>query len=59
MFFRKLQIQGSDSEMVIHGDCLDILKQIDSNSVDMIYLDPPFFTQKMQSLKDTQGTEYF
>ena len=45
--------------MVIHGDCLDILKQIDSNSVDMIYLDPPFFTQKMQSLKDTQGTEYF
>lgn len=59
MFFRKLQIQGSDSEMVIYGDCLDILKQIDSNSVDMIYLDPPFFTQKMQSLKDTQGTEYF
>ncbi len=45
--------------MVIHGDCLNILKQIDSNSVDMIYLDPPFFTQKMQSLKDTQGTEYF
>ncbi len=45
--------------MVIHGDCLDILKQIDGNSVDMIYLDPPFFTQKMQSLKDTQGTEYF
>ena len=59
MFFRKLQIQGSDSEMVIHGDCWYILKQIDSNSVDMIYLDPPFFTQKMQSLKDTQGTEYF
>lgn len=45
--------------MVIHGDCLDILKQIDNDSVDMVYLDPPFFTQKMQSLKDTQGTEYF
>lgn len=45
--------------MVIHGDCLDILKKIDSNSIDMVYLDPPFFTQKMQSLKDTQGTEYF
>lgn len=59
MFFRKLQIQGSDSEMVIHGDCLDILEQIDNSSIDMIYLDPPFFTQKMQSLKDTQGTEYF
>lgn len=24
----------------------------------MIYLDPPFFTQKTQTLKDTQGNEY-
>ncbi len=38
MFFENLQIQGSDSEMVIHGDCLDILKQIDSNSVDMGFI---------------------
>lgn len=44
--------------MVIHGDCLDILKQMDSSSVDMIYLDPPFFSQKIQSLKNTQGMEY-
>lgn len=44
--------------MVICGDCLDALKKMDSESVDMIYLDPPFFTQKMQSLKDTEGTEY-
>lgn len=45
--------------MVIHGDCLEILKQMDSNSVDMIYLDPPFYSQKIQSLKDTKGNEYF
>lgn len=44
--------------MVMHGDCLKILKQIDSNSVDMVYLDPPFFSQKVQSLKDAQGNEY-
>ncbi|WP_244324646.1 DNA methyltransferase [Sporofaciens musculi] len=53
-----MQIQGSDSEMVIQGDCLGVLKQMDRNSVDMIYLDPPFFSQKIQSLKDTQGNEY-
>lgn len=44
--------------MVIHGDCLDKVKQMNSASVDMIYLDPPFFTQKVRSLKDVQGNEY-
>ncbi|MFH0941419.1 MAG: site-specific DNA-methyltransferase [Chloroflexota bacterium] len=32
-----------------HGDCLFVLKHdIDPNSVDLIYLDPPFFTGKVQ-----------
>jgi DNA methylase N-4/N-6 domain protein len=31
---------------VILGDCLHILKKIDNNSIDLIYLDPPFFTGK-------------
>lgn len=44
--------------MVICGDCLDILKNMDTESIDMIYLDPPFFTQKVQSLKDKEGNEY-
>ena len=37
---------------------MEVLKQMESNAVDMVYLDPPFFTQQMQSLKDTQGNEY-
>ena len=44
--------------MVICEDCLDFLKKMDNKSVDMIYLDPPFFTQKTQTLKDAQGNEY-
>jgi len=44
--------------MIICGDCLDVLKQMDNKSVDMVYLDPPFFTQKVHSLKDTLGNEY-
>lgn len=44
--------------MLICGDCLDVLKKMDNKSIDMIYLDPPFFTQKTQTLKDVQGNEY-
>jgi len=31
---------------IIQGDCLNKLKELKENSVDMIYLDPPFYTQK-------------
>jgi len=37
--------------MVYHGDCKIKLKEIESNSIDLIYLDPPFFTQKKQLQK--------
>jgi site-specific DNA-methyltransferase (adenine-specific) len=35
---------------VLQGDCLENLKLLDSNVVDLIYLDPPFFTQKTHKL---------
>lgn len=35
---------------VHRGDCLDILKTMPGESVDLVYLDPPFFTQKTQKL---------
>lgn len=28
------------------GDCLDIMKKFTDESIDLIYLDPPFFSQK-------------
>ncbi|GMO36971.1 MAG: hypothetical protein Ta2B_16850 [Termitinemataceae bacterium] len=31
---------------LILGDNLEILKSIDTESVDLIYLDPPFFSNK-------------
>lgn len=37
-------------DRLIKGDCLLELKKIDSESVDLIYLDPPFYTQKKQVL---------
>jgi site-specific DNA-methyltransferase (adenine-specific) len=32
------------------GDCLEILRDFNDESVDLIYLDPPFFTQKTHTL---------
>lgn len=34
---------------VIHGDCLDVMARIDSSTIDLVYLDPPFFTNRHHS----------
>lgn len=44
--------------MLYHADCLEVMKNFSGDSIDMIYLDPPFFSQKVQSLSDTYGTKY-
>ena len=44
--------------MIINDDCLNALRSIGDMSIDMVYLDPPFFTQKKQALKDSCGMEY-
>lgn len=44
--------------MLIHGDCKTELQKIEQNSIDLIYLDPPFFTQKKQILKNKENKEY-
>ena len=44
--------------MLIKGDCLDELRRMDDESEDMIYLDPPFYTQKTQKLRNADGRAY-
>lgn len=39
------------SHEVFHGDCLEILGRLEQGSVDLVYLDPPFFTQKKHALR--------
>ena len=36
-------------DTIIHGDALKVLEEIDEKSVDLVYLDPPFFTQDKHS----------
>ena len=45
--------------MLIHGDCIIELQKIEQNSVDLIYLDPPFFTQKRQVLKNRDNSKEY
>jgi len=35
-----------DTNVIYCGDCKDILKKLPDESIDLIYLDPPFFSQK-------------
>lgn len=44
--------------MVLLDDCLLAMRKLDNDSVDMVYLDPPFFTQKKQVMCDKTGTKY-
>ncbi len=44
---------------VHHGDCLEILSGISEKSIDLIYLDPPFFTQRTQKLSTRDRTREF
>lgn len=44
---------------VILGDCLDVLKEIENNTADMVYLDPPFFTQEKQKLVSSKTNKEY
>lgn len=41
------------------GDCFDILKSVEPGSVDMVYLDPPFFTEKRHRLRNRDRSQEF
>ena len=44
---------------ILQGDCLDKMKLIEKESIDLIYLDPPFFTEKKHVLKNRERTQEF
>jgi site-specific DNA-methyltransferase (adenine-specific) len=44
---------------VLQGDCAVILDTLEQNSIDLVYLDPPFFTNKVHSLKNRERSKRF
>ena len=47
-----------DNNKIVLGDCLDLMSNVKDKSVDLIYMDPPFYTQTVQKLSDKQGKQY-
>lgn len=45
--------------MLKEGDSLKLLKKVSDNTVDLVYLDPPFFTQKTHKLSAKNGEAVF
>lgn len=43
---------------IYKGDCFDLIKKIDDASIDLIYMDPPFYTQRIHKLTDRYGDEF-
>lgn len=44
---------------VVEGDCLEVMKSLGNETVDLIYLDPPFFTNKIHKLSNRARTTTF
>ena len=42
-----------------HGDCLAVLQRMESGGINLAYLDPPFFTQKLHKLTTRDGERRF
>ena len=43
---------------IIHGDCIEVMQQIPSDSIDVTFADPPFnLKKKYGSYKDEKGTD--
>lgn len=41
------------------GDCLSVLQRLEARSVDLFYVDPPFFTQKVHALTTRDGNAHY
>ena len=44
---------------IIHGNCLEKLQEIKADLIDLVYFDPPFFTQKKHLLANRDNTKTY
>ena len=48
-----------ETNKIYHGNCVEKLKEIEANKVDLIYFDPPFFTQRKHSLTNKANSKTY
>jgi site-specific DNA-methyltransferase (adenine-specific) len=60
-FYNDFEYDGKNNSVIIHGDCLEVLKKIPSNSIDFCFADPPYnVNKKYESWDDDRDIrEYF
>jgi site-specific DNA-methyltransferase (adenine-specific) len=46
-------------DKIINGNCISELKTFDSSCIDLVYFDPPFYTQKKHSLSTRDNTKTY
>lgn len=44
---------------LFNDDSLNVIRAIDDNQIDVIYMDPPFYTQDIQTLASREGEEEY
>lgn len=44
---------------IINDDSFNVMREIDDNQIDVIYLDPPFYTQNIQKLASRENEEEY
>lgn len=44
---------------IYHGNCVEKLRVIEDNKVDLVYFDPPFFTQRKHSLSNRDSSKTY
>ena len=45
-------------DRIFKGNCIDEMKKMPSESVDMVFADPPYFMQTDGVLRRTDGTKF-
>ena len=45
--------------MLLHGDSINELEKIEQGSIDLIYLDPPFFYSKKKKTKNRDNSKEY
>lgn len=48
-----------ETNKIYHGNCIEKLQEIKASNVDLVYFDPPFFTQKKHSLTSRDNSKIY
>ncbi len=48
-----------ETNKIIHGNCVEKLNDISSHQIDLVYFDPPFFTQKKHTLSSRDNSKVY